>query len=124
MLKPGVIIKEYQDEVGLLMEKELIDLGLLNWEDVHKQDPEKPAYKKFFPHGTSHHLGLDVHDVGNNWRPLEPGMVLTVEPGLYIREEGLGVRLENDVLITKDGVIDLMADIPIEAEAIESLMRR
>lgn len=122
MLRPGVIIREYQEEVGRLMESELIGLGLIDAAAVKNQDPEKPLYKKYFMHGTSHHLGLDVHDVGATWKPIEPGMVFTVEPGIYIREEGIGVRLENDIVIGSDGNIDLMADIPIEADEIESLM--
>ena len=125
MLKPGVLLKPYQDEVGLHMQEELLRLKLITKKDIKEaleKDPEKPAFKKYFPHGTSHHLGLDVHDVGDTWRKLEPGMVLTIEPGIYIREENLGVRLENDVLITKKGTVDLMADIPIEAEEIEELM--
>jgi Xaa-Pro aminopeptidase len=124
MLRPGVIIREYQEEVGLMMTDELIGLGLLKAEDVASQDPEKPLYKKYFPHGTSHHLGIDVHDVGHTWKPIQPGMVFTVEPGIYIREEGLGVRLENDILIGENGNIDLMAGIPIEINEIEALMQR
>lgn len=122
MLRPGVIIHEYQKEVGKLMEGELIGLGLLKHDEVEKQDPDKPLFKKYFPHGTSHHLGLDVHDVGNTWKPIQPGMVFTVEPGIYIREEKLGVRIENNILIGADKNIDLMADIPIEVEEIEELM--
>ena len=124
MLRPGVIIHDYQKEVGKLMEAELIGLGLLKAEDVAKQDPDKPLYKKYFPHGTSHHLGLDVHDVGNTWKPIQPGMVFTVEPGIYIREEKFGVRLENNILIGAEKNIDLMAGIPIEADEIETLMRK
>jgi Xaa-Pro aminopeptidase len=122
MLRPGVIIKDYQEEVGKLMTGELIGLGLLKKEDVNKQDPEKPLYKKYFMHGTSHHLGLDVHDVGHTWKPIEPGMVFTVEPGIYIREEKLGVRLENDILIGETANLDLMAGTPIEADEIEEWM--
>jgi Xaa-Pro aminopeptidase len=122
ILRPGVIIREYQEEVAKIMTSELIDLGLLKREDVEKQDPEKPLYKKYFPHGTSHHLGIDVHDVGHTWKPIEPGMVFTIEPGIYIREEKLGVRLENNILIGPDRNTDLMASIPIEAEEIEALM--
>lgn len=124
MLRPGVIIREYQEQVGLLMTEELIGLGLLKLEDVEKQDPEKPLYKKYFPHGTSHHLGIDVHDVGHTWKPIHPGMVFTVEPGIYIREEGVGIRLENDILIGEHGNTDLMAHIPIEVDEIEALMCR
>jgi Xaa-Pro aminopeptidase len=125
MLKPGVLLKTYQEKVGELMEEELLELKLLTKKDIKEakdKDPEKPAYKKYFPHGTSHHLGLDVHDVGDTWRKVEPGMVFTIEPGLYIKDEGLGVRLENDVLITKNGSVDLMKDTPIEADEIEELM--
>lgn len=122
MLKPGTVLKEYQDEVGKRVEAELVQLGLLEQQEIDAQDPDKPAYKKYFMHGTSHHLGLDVHDVGDVHRPMEPGMVFTCEPGIYIAEEGLGVRLENDILITADGNVDLMASIPIEADDIESLM--
>lgn len=122
MLRPGVILHDYQKEAGRLMESELIGLGLLNRNEVAKQDPDKPLYKKYFPHGTSHHLGLDVHDVGNTWQPIQPGMVFTVEPGIYIREEKLGIRLENNLVIGEDKNLDLMAGIPIEAEEIEELM--
>lgn len=122
MLRPGVIIKDYQEEVGKLMTSELIGLGLLKKEDVDKQDPEKPLFKKYFMHGTSHHLGLDVHDVGLTWKPIQPGMVFTVEPGIYIREEKLGVRLENNILIGESSNTDLMAAIPIEVEEIEAGM--
>ncbi|MBP7951389.1 MAG: aminopeptidase P family protein [Verrucomicrobiales bacterium] len=122
LLQPGVLLRDYQKKVEKLMEQELIRLNLLDAAEVAKQDPEKPLLKKYFPHGTSHHLGLDVHDVAPPNFALRPGMVLTVEPGIYIREEQLGVRLENDVLITEDGVVDLMAHIPIEASDIEALM--
>jgi Xaa-Pro aminopeptidase len=121
-LVPGTVVPEYQKEVGKKMEEELIGLGLLDAEAVANQDPEKPLYKKYFMHGTSHFLGLDVHDVGDFLRPLEPGMVLTCEPGIYIAEEGIGVRIENDILITADGNDDLMATIPRERDEIEKLM--
>src|SRR5690606_10102810 len=104
------------------MESELIELGLLDKTDVKNQNPDQPLYRRYFMHGTSHHLGLDVHDVGDMHRKFEPGMVFTVEPGIYIREESLGIRLENNVVITSDGIIDLMKDIPIEADEIEELM--
>ncbi|MCE7043367.1 aminopeptidase P family protein [Dyadobacter sp. CY312] len=124
MLVTGNIWDEYHTEVGKIMESELIGLGLITKDDITKQDPEWPAYKKYFPHGTSHFLGLDVHDVGNKYQRFEPGMVFTCEPGIYIREEGLGIRLENNILITSNGNIDLMEHIAIEAEEIEDLMNR
>ena len=124
MLKPGNLWDEYHREVGKIMESELIGLGLLDRDAVAAQDPDAPLYKKYFMHGTSHFLGLDVHDVGNKYRRMEPGMVFTVEPGIYIREEGLGIRLENNVVITETGNVDLMANIPIEADEIEELMNK
>ena len=124
LLRPGNVIKEYHKEVGKIMEEELIRLGLLDLQEVKQQDEQKPLYKQYFMHGTSHHLGLDVHDVGNVYRAFEPGMVFTVEPGIYIQEENLGIRLENNVVITEDGVHDLMRNIPIEAEEIEELMNQ
>lgn len=122
MLRPGNVIPEYHKEVGKLMEKELIGLGLIDSTDVKNQNQSSPAYKKYFMHGTSHHLGLDVHDVPNIYKPMKEGMVFTVEPGIYIPEESLGIRLENDVVITKDGTFDLMRNIPIEADEIEDIM--
>ncbi|MGZ5281096.1 MAG: aminopeptidase P family protein [Bacteroidia bacterium] len=122
MLRPGNIIKDYHEAVGKLMEKELVDLGLITNSDIHKQDPAWPAYKKYFMHGTSHFLGLNVHDVGNFYLPMQEGMVFTCEPGIYIPEEGIGIRLENDILISHEGIVDLMANIPLEAEEIEDLM--
>ena len=105
-----------------MMEKELLDLGLIDKTDVKNQDPDWPAYKKYFMHGTSHHLGLDVHDVASVYAKFEPGMVFTVEPGIYVPEERIGIRLEDNIVITKKGHINLMANIPIEAEEIEDLM--
>ncbi len=122
MLVPGTVLDDYQKTVGRLMEKELIDLGLLDARAVKEQDSEAPLYKKYFPHGTSHHLGLDVHDVGDRRRPLEAGMVLSCEPGIYIPEESIGIRIETDVLVTDQGPEDLMADVPVEPDHIESLM--
>jgi Xaa-Pro aminopeptidase len=122
MLVAGTVWNDYHEEVGKIMTGELIDLGLLDKHDVEKQDPKMPLYKKYFMHGTSHHLGLDVHDFASRYKPFEVGNILTCEPGIYIPEEGLGIRLENDILITKDGNRDLMANIPIEAEHIEELM--
>ena len=105
------------------MELELIGLGLLTKEEVAQQNPDHPAYKKYFMHGTSHHLGLDVHDVGSRYRIFEPGMVFTVEPGIYIKEEGLGVRIEDDIVITNDEPLNLMQRIPIDPDEIEALIR-
>ena len=122
LLKPGVMLMEYHKQVGMIMEKELVDLGLLKTDDIKKQDPKWPAYKKYFMHGTSHFLGIDVHDVGMRYEPMQAGMTFSCEPGIYIDEEGIGVRLENEILITENGCIDLMAHIPIEAEQIEELM--
>jgi len=115
---------KYHKEVGVMMEKELIGLGLLKAEEVAKQNAEKPLYKKYFMHGTSHFLGIDVHDVGNKYQPFAEGMVFTCEPGIYIPEEGLGIRLENNILITKNGPEDLMKNIPIEVDEIEALMAK
>ena len=123
MLVPGNTLDQYHAYVGKVMEKELIKLDLLNENDVNNQDPDKPLYKKYFMHGTSHYLGLDVHDVGSKYRAFEPGMVFTCEPGIYIREEELGIRLENDFLITNNGAQDLMANIPLLADDIERLMK-
>ncbi|MFN8296167.1 MAG: aminopeptidase P family protein [Chitinophagales bacterium] len=122
MLKPGVILADYNKEVGTIMEAELIGLGLLDKDAVAKQDKDNPLYKKYYMHGASHFLGIDVHDIGNRYAPMQVGNVFTCEPGIYIPEEKLGIRIENDILITENGVVDLMADIPIEAEEIEDIM--
>ena len=124
MLKPGNALEAYQKEVVKLMEAELIRLGVLKNADVKKQPEDSPLYKKFFPHGTSHHLGLDVHDYGDKYRKFEPGMVFTCEPGIYIRDESVGVRIENDILVTKKGPVDLTETIPREVEEIEELMNK
>lgn len=122
MLKPGILSKDYEEKMAKLVETELIKLGLIRPEEIASQDPKNPVYKKYFMHGTAHHLGLDVHDVGLYSRPFEKGMVLTCEPGIYIREEGIGCRLENDYLLTEDGNINLSAAMPIEIEEIEQLI--
>lgn len=122
MLVVGNVWDDYHREVNKIMESELKGLGLLTDHDIKNQNPDWPAYKKYFPHGTSHFLGLDVHDVGNKYRRFEAGMVFTCEPGIYIREEGLGIRLENNILITANGNIDLMENIPLDREHIEDLM--
>jgi Xaa-Pro aminopeptidase len=121
---PGNTITKINNEVNMMMEKELIKLGLFTKEDVKKQDKENPLFKKYFMHGTAHFLGLDVHDVGGKEEVLQKGMVLTCEPGLYIREENIGIRLEDDILVTNDEPIDLMKDIPIEIDEIERLMKK
>ncbi len=122
MLVPGNNWIDYHIEVGKVMESELVSIGLLNSSDIKNQNPNMPLYKKYFMHGTSHFIGLDVHDVGNKYIPFEEGMVLTCEPGIYIREENLGIRIENDILITNNGPVDLMKDIPIQIEELEGLM--
>jgi Xaa-Pro aminopeptidase len=122
LLRPGNTPGEYQKAVIELMEAELIGLGLIDAKAAKEQGPDKPLVKKYFMHGTSHHLGLDVHDVAPPHATFAEGMVLTVEPGIYIREEGIGIRIENDVVLGEHANIDLMADIPIEAEEIEALM--
>ena len=122
LLRPGVYMHEYHKQVGELMTKELIDLKLITAEEVANQRPEWPAYKKYFMHGTSHFLGLDVHDVGDWTIPIEAGNVFTVEPGIYIPEEGLGIRIENNIVITENGNDDLFKDFPIEVEEIEAMM--
>lgn len=122
LLVPGNVIPDYHKEVGQIMEGELLGLGLIDKTDVKNQDPDWPAYKKYFMHGTSHHLGINVHDVASIYKKFESGMVFTVEPGIYIPEEGIGIRLEDDVVITQNGVNNLMKNIPIEAEEIEDLM--
>ena len=123
LLVPGNFWKEYHVEVGKLMTSELLELGLIDKADVQNEDPEWPAYKKYFMHGTSHHIGLDTHDYGILWEPMKANMVFTVEPGIYIPEEGFGIRLEDDVVIQPQGEpFNLMKNIPIEAEEIEALM--
>lgn len=124
MLKPGNTFEKYNKAVGEIMTEELLKLKLLKTSDVKNQNPAWPAYKKYFMHGTSHFLGLDVHDVGFFNDPMQAGMVFTVEPGIYIREENLGIRLENNILITTKGQMDLMKNIPLEAEEIEGLMKK
>lgn len=121
---PGKLHKQWQKEAEELIQEELLRLGLLKPSDIRKQDPDRPALKRYFMHGVGHPLGLDVHDVGLTTRPFQPGWVLTVEPGIYIPEEGFAVRLENDIVVREGGNVDLMADIPVEADEIEALMRR
>lgn len=120
---PGKLHKDWQKDAEALMEKELVDLGLLTPSQIRRQDPDRPALKKYFMHGIGHPLGLDVHDVALTSDPIQPGWVLTVEPGIYIPEENFAVRLEDDILVQEGGNVDLMADIPIEADEVEKLMR-
>ena len=123
LLVPGTIMAEYHKQVGLLMEEQLVNLGLITMDDIKNQDPAWPAYKKYFMHGTSHFLGLDTHDVGLWHEPIAANMVFTVEPGIYIPAEGLGIRLEDDVVVQASGApFNLMGNIPIEVEEIEALM--
>ena len=123
LLVPGTIMAEYHKEVGRIMEGELIKLGLIDSTDIKNQNPDWPAYKKYFMHGTSHFLGLDTHDVGLWSEPIRAGMVFTCEPGIYIPEEGLGIRLEDDLVVMANGApFNLMRDIPLEADEIEELM--
>lgn len=125
MLVPGTLWAEYHVEVGKLMTSELLGLGLLDRVDVKNENPDWPAYKKYFMHGTSHHMGLDTHDYGLLHEPMEANMVFTVEPGIYIPDENLGIRLEDDVVIQKSGEpLNLMRNIPIEIEEIEDLMNK
>ena len=122
IMTSGTYWVDYQKEVEKYMESKLIDLGLFTRNDVEKQDKHQPLFKKYFMHGVAHHLGIDVHDVWDKYKPFASGMVLTCEPGIYIREEGLGIRLENNLLITDKGAVNLMNNIPIHWEEIETLM--
>ena len=123
LLTPGNLWKEYHEEVGKIMTAELLKLGLLDKNDVRKQDPKNPAYKKYFMHGTSHHIGLDTHDYGLLNEPFEPNMVFTVEPGIYLPDEGFGIRIEDVVMVQESGdPINMMKKIPIEIDEIESIM--
>jgi Xaa-Pro aminopeptidase len=121
---PGKLPKQWQKDAEALMQTELLELGLLKRSDIRKQDPDKPAIKKYFMHGIGHPLGLDVHDVTLTTQPIQSGWVLTVEPGIYLPDEGFAVRLENNILVQEGGNVDLMADIPIEADEIEAVMSK
>ena len=122
LLKPGAVSAEYEKQMAVLVEQQLIKLGVLDAEKVKNQDADNPLYKKYYMHGSAHFIGLDVHDVGLYTRPFEVGMVLTCEPGIYIAEEGIGCRLENDYLITENGNFNLTANMPIEIDEIEAIM--
>ena len=123
LLLPGIMMADYHKQVGQLMEEQLVNLSLITLDDIKNQNPDWPAYKKYFMHGTSHFIGLDTHDVGLWNAPIEAGMVFTCEPGIYIPEEGLGIRLEDDLVVQKSGApFNLMADIPLEVGEIEDAM--
>jgi len=123
MMHVGMILKDFNTEVGKVMESELKGLGLISDIDIKNQNPENPAYKKYFMHGTGHYLGLDVHDIGDHYSPVPAGAVLTCEPGIYIREENIGIRIENDIMLMDDGTkYDFMKDTPSDVEEIETIM--
>lgn len=122
LIVPGTSIDKINAEVARMMEKEMIGLGLFTQKDVKNQNPANPLYFKYYMHGNSHFIGLNVHDVGLKQTLLKPGMVLSCEPGIYIQEEGIGIRIENDIVVTAKGPVDLMKDIPVEVEDIERLM--
>lgn len=124
LLRPGLSFFDYHKEITYLVEKELLALRLIDATDIKNQTKSAPAYKKYFMHGISHHLGLSTHDLGDVYGSVMPNMVLTIEPGIYIQEEGIGIRLEDDVVIRQDGIQSLTASIPIEAEAIEMCMQQ
>jgi Xaa-Pro aminopeptidase len=122
LMVKGKMLEQLLNDTEVLIEKELVELGLLNYSQIKKDAEKKELVKKYYPHGVSHFLGLDVHDVGYFYEPLLPGMVLTCEPGIYIKEEGFGIRLENNIVITETGNVDLMESIPIDADEIEEIM--
>ncbi len=124
ILKPGITIVDYTDKVGEEATKQFVKIGLLNKADIKNEDPENRAYRKYLYHGISHHLGIDVHDLGTRTAPVQAGMLFTIEPGIYIEEELMGIRIENNFWITKSGSIDLMKNIPITVEEIENLMKK
>ncbi len=123
LIRPGILMADFHQQVGELCMEEHIGLGLYTMQEAKSRSTEEPLWKDYYMHGTSHSIGLDVHDPCDRTVPLEPGMVITCEPAIYIREEGFGIRLENDILVTENGPVDLMAEIPIEAEEIEKLMQ-
>jgi Xaa-Pro aminopeptidase len=124
ILKPGITILKYTDKVGEEATKQFLKIGLLSKSDIKNEDAENKAYRKYLYHGISHHLGIDVHDLGTRTAPIQTGMVFTVEPGIYIKEEQMGVRIENNIWITKTGNQDLFKNIPIKADEIEALMKK
>ena len=124
ILKPGITIVDYTDKVGEEATQQFLKIGLIKKSDVKNEDPENRAYRKYLYHGISHHLGVDVHDLGTKTEPVKAGMVFTIEPGIYIEEEQMGVRIENNFWITRNGSVDLMKNIPITVEEIEALMKK
>ena len=124
ILKPGISIVDYTDKVGEEATQQFIKIGLITKSDVKNEDKENRAYRKYLYHGISHHLGIDVHDLGTRTEPIKAGMVFTVEPGIYIEQEQMGIRIENNFWITKNGNIDMMKNIPITVEEIEKLMSK
>ncbi len=124
ILKPGIVFTEYVKKTNAEMEKQILKLGLITKADIKNQDPENPAYRRYFYHGISHHLGIDVHDVGTRTLALKEGMLFTIEPGIYIEEEQIGIRIENNYWLTKNGNIDLFKNIPIRADEIERCMKK
>ncbi|HXJ55147.1 MAG TPA: Xaa-Pro aminopeptidase [Verrucomicrobiae bacterium] len=124
LLRPGLLIRDWQKSTEQMAEEACLQLGLLKRADLKRQDPDQPALKRYLMHGVGHPLGLDVHDVGLTTEPIQAGWVMTCEPALYLRQEGFGIRLEDDILVTDHGPVNLMADIPIEPEEIEELMAK
>jgi len=124
ILKPGINYADYIDKVHAEYEKQLLKIGLISKSDIKNQDPDNPAYRKYFYHGIGHHLGMDVHDIGTRNEPVEAGMLFTIEPGIYIEEEQMGIRIENNFWLTAKGSIDLFKGIPITVEEIEAAMKR
>ena len=124
ILKPNINYADYMSKVNVEMEKQLVKIGLITKQDIKNQDPENPAYRKYFYHGIGHHLGIDVHDLGTRNEPVKEGMLFTIEPGIYIEEEQMGIRIENNYWLTKKGNIDLFKNIPITAEEIEAVMKK
>jgi Xaa-Pro aminopeptidase len=124
ILKPGIVFTDYVAKTNAEMERQILKLGLISKSDIKNQDLENPAYRKYFYHGISHHLGIDVHDVGTRTQALKEGMLFTIEPGIYIEEEQMGIRIENNFWLTKSGNIDLFKNIPISTDEIEACMKK
>ena len=124
ILKPGLPFQDYVKSINAEMEKQLLKIGLITKEDIKKQDPDNPAFRKYFYHGVTHYLGIVVHDVGSYMDTVKEGMLFTIEPGIYIEEEKMGIRIENNIWITKNGNIDLFKDMPITVEEIEAAMKK